>query len=177
MKTTIRQLQKEDEPFLWTILYHALFVVPGGQPFPPAIVNEPGVKMYVEAWNPIQDPGFVALVNGTRVGAVWLRKFRPDKRGCGFVNEDTPELTIAVLPGHRGKGIGGQLISHLIEMARHSYSAMSLNVSSMNPARRLYERFGFKVVREEGGSLVMLKQLPPTDSTKQTQQTHASEPD
>lgn len=57
---------------------------------------------------------------------------------------------LGVQPGLTGKGIGQQLIDHLIKQARpEPYSEIALDVAVSNPrAQHLYERLGFKVVLE-----------------------------
>jgi ribosomal protein S18 acetylase RimI-like enzyme len=57
-----------------------------------------------------------------------------------------------VHPDHRGRGIGGDLLRAVEEHARREGAAhVSLTTASTNPARRLYERHGFEVVRERSG--------------------------
>ena len=82
-----------------------------------------------------------------------------DECGYGWVDDETPELTIAVLPESRGKGVGAQLLVQLMELARARYLAVSLSVSAENPARRLYERLGFLTVIRDEYSLTMKKDL------------------
>ncbi len=58
---------------------------------------------------------------------------------------------IAVLPEYRGHGIGTKLLTGIVSHASdHGYKTTRLDVIDSNPkARALYERFGFKVIREE----------------------------
>jgi ribosomal-protein-alanine N-acetyltransferase len=58
-------------------------------------------------------------------------------------------VSIAVLPAFRGRGIGAALLAAIIRRAeRLGLAGMSLMVRTDNrAARRLYERFGFRVVR------------------------------
>ena len=53
-----------------------------------------------------------------------------------------------VLPDHRGHGIGRALVAHsLVEARRVGFDAMQFNlVFASNPARALYERFGFRSI-------------------------------
>ena len=49
----------------------------------------------------------------------------------------------------RGHGIGGQLLAALVEQAgEDGYPALSLSVERGNPAISLYERHGFRPLRE-----------------------------
>ena len=57
-------------------------------------------------------------------------------------------VDVALVPAHRGAGIGTRLVSGLQEEARRSDVPVHLQVELTNPARRLYERLGF----EEGAS-------------------------
>src|SRR5207248_11613598 len=94
------------------------------------------------------------------VGAAWYRLFKGETPGYGFVDEDTPELTIAVVPSRRGRGLGEQLLSALLERARgESYGGVSLSVEPDNPALHLYDKHGFAKVGERGGAWVMRAQL------------------
>jgi ribosomal protein S18 acetylase RimI-like enzyme len=72
------------------------------------------------------------------------------------VDEQTPELTIAVVPSRRGRGFGEQLLSALLERARgEGHAAVSLSVERGSPALRLYERFGFREVGAHDDTVVM----------------------
>ena len=53
-----------------------------------------------------------------------------------------------VVPEHRGSGIGTALVEHsLVEARRLGFDAMQFNlVFASNPARALYERFGFRQI-------------------------------
>jgi GNAT superfamily N-acetyltransferase len=52
---------------------------------------------------------------------------------------------IYILPSHQNRGIGTALIRDLAREAQASGRPLRLRVLSVNPARRLYEREGFKV--------------------------------
>ncbi len=55
-----------------------------------------------------------------------------------------------ISPECQGKGIGSQVLRQLIEGWSETDAPVSLTVLKNNPARRLYERFGFTVVGEVG---------------------------
>lgn len=161
MEFYIRRLTKADEPFLWEMLYQALFVPPGQPLFPRETVRNPEISRYVDGWGRKDDFGVIAFRAETLelLGAAWVRLLTGDERGYGWVNDQTPELTIAVLPEYRGYGVGQQLLAQLLELARASYDSVSLSVSIENPARRLYERAGFQAVTRDKHSLTMKKDL------------------
>lgn len=57
-------------------------------------------------------------------------------------------VDIALFAGFRHCGIGGQLIGGLLADAMAQNRALGLSVERGNPARRLYDRLGFKVIEE-----------------------------
>jgi GNAT superfamily N-acetyltransferase len=142
----LRAAAASDQAFLWEMLYLALFVPPGEAPPSRLLLRDPAIARYVEEWeNRTGDSGLIALVEGTPVGAAWLRYFPASQPGYGFVNEKTPELSIAVLPAHRGKGIGSRLLERLLQgVDSISPDSISLSCDPANPAKRLYVRFGFE---------------------------------
>jgi GNAT superfamily N-acetyltransferase len=58
-------------------------------------------------------------------------------------------IDIALLPEHRGKGIGGELIRQLIQQCDQQGLPLRLQVLRVNPALRLYERLGFARTQED----------------------------
>ena len=115
---------------------------------------------YVDNWGREGDVAVIAHDTGNRVGAAWLRRFTASEPGYGFVDEVTPELSIAVVPSQRSRGLGRELMDALLDDAREAgYAQVSLSVEDDSPAVGFYERYGFEVVGEQDGGLVMLKRL------------------
>lgn len=150
----IRPARADDQGFLWEMLYAAIFVPPGDHPPPRTILGDPHLAHYVEDMG--ARPGDAAWIaespEGTPRGAVWLRRLPSGDPGYGFVDARTPELAVAVAEGHRGRGVGSQLMT----TALAATGRCSLSVDRRNPAMRLYERLGFGVVSESGDSVTML---------------------
>ena len=59
-------------------------------------------------------------------------------------------VDITLLPEHRGRGIGGGLLRNILDHACASGRSVSIHVEFENPARRLYERLGFKEIEQHG---------------------------
>ena len=55
-------------------------------------------------------------------------------------------IDIALVPERRGSGLGGAILADLIAEAEALGLPVSLHVDQANPARRLYERLGFRGV-------------------------------
>ncbi|KWF01678.1 GCN5 family acetyltransferase [Burkholderia ubonensis] len=55
---------------------------------------------------------------------------------------------IQVLPAHQGKGIGSAVLRDVLAEATRAGVPVSLSVLQGNPARRLYEQLGFRLVTE-----------------------------
>lgn len=163
MGHAIRRLSPSDQQFLWEMLYQSLHVPEGDPPFPRDVIDRPEVAKYVEAWGRASDVGFVAedVCSGEPVGAAWLRLLAGDEKGYGYVDDETPELGMAVLPSYRGRGVGSDILGRLLVEAAAVYRSVCLSVSADNPAVRLYERAGFERVCERGASFTMVKRLGP----------------
>ncbi|MEH2237814.1 GNAT family N-acetyltransferase [Nostoc sp.] len=111
-------------------------------------MNNPDLAKYVKNWGRKDDSGFVAILESSNqpVGAAWLRLLTGENKGYGYVDDRTPELAIAILPQHRNKGIGTQLLTHLLGATKTSYPSVSLSIRATNPALSLYKQLGFEVV-------------------------------
>lgn len=57
--------------------------------------------------------------------------------------------TFFLAPARHGQGIGSAILTRLTDEARSAGKPLVLKVIRINPARRLYERHGFRVIREE----------------------------
>jgi ribosomal protein S18 acetylase RimI-like enzyme len=114
---------------------------------------DPMLEKYVGAWRDGSDFGFIVEASGEPLGAVWMRYFDAEDPGYGFVDEQTPEITLGVREGFRGQGIGRVLVQAAQDAAPAS---LSLSVEDGNRAIHLYESMGFVPVGRVGNSTTML---------------------
>jgi ribosomal protein S18 acetylase RimI-like enzyme len=59
-------------------------------------------------------------------------------------------IDIALLPEHRGKGLGEALLRDLLDEAAVAGKDVSIHVEKFNPAMRLYRRLGFTTEQDKG---------------------------
>ncbi|HLX10347.1 MAG TPA: GNAT family N-acetyltransferase [Thermoanaerobaculia bacterium] len=64
-------------------------------------------------------------------------------------------IDIALLPEHRGSGIGGGILRRLLAEAAAAAKPVHIHVERMNPALRLYQRLGFRPTGDAGIYLLM----------------------
>ncbi len=153
----IRRGGQQDVPFMRDMLRHAYY----WRWADPELLDLP-VGRYVERWGRPGDTALVVIDRFQPVGAAWYRLFKASEPGYGFVDAQTPELTIAVVPSCRGKGYGDELLKALLDRARSDgYGRISLSVMPDSPAVKLYERHGFETIAERGGANVMVAELTP----------------
>jgi len=75
--------------------------------------------------------------------------FEEEDIGCVAIEDKGDRLFldyIAILPAYQGKGFGSQWIGDLLKKSASKGIPVQLNVLKVNPARKLYERLGFRVV-------------------------------
>ena len=74
------------------------------------------------------------------------------------MDEETPELTIAVVPSQRGHGTGAELLEALLEQARADGFAQ-ISLSAEPGQTGFYEQHGFRELRREDGTVTMVADL------------------
>jgi len=82
----------------------------------------------------------VIVEDGTPVGRLYLDR-RPHELRI---------LDIALLPQHRGKGIGSGLMTAILNEGCDRGLPVRIHVERNNPAMRLYRRLGFSTVEDQG---------------------------
>ena len=94
----IRPIVKDDELFLWKMLYYAAHMDEDGETSFLAAKNNPDLIKYAEGWGRTTDRGFIAIEPDSQqqVGAVWVRLLVGKDKTISYIDEFTPELAIAV---------------------------------------------------------------------------------
>lgn len=150
----VRRAGQPDLPFLRSLLGHAYGWHVN------VLETELPVGRYVDGWGRAGDAGLVWTNRGHRVGAGWYRLFKPSAPGWAFVDERTPELTVAVVPSRQGEGIGDDLLRRLLDQARaDGHTALSVSVRRGHPDLAAYGREGFAPLREDGAAVTLLRRL------------------
>ena len=162
MNINIRKAKKEDLPFLLKILYYAA-LWNSNEKNPPfeTVSSIPEIKKILSGWGKKGDTAIIAKsTKKQRIGAAWFRYWTSENHSFGFVDENTPEIGMAVLPEFRRKGVGHQLLKELIAKAtEHNASALSLSVAKNNPAALLYKEKGFEILEERENDYLMILKL------------------
>ena len=141
-----RPLTANDQGKLWRWLHVSLWDPPPAELRPSEVLQLPGVRIYAENWGQPSDVGIVAQIDGVDAGACWMRLL-PAGVGLGSVDESTPQLGIALEPPFQHKGYGRPLMLAALAAAREAgYTRVALTVHPQNPARRLYEQCGFRLI-------------------------------
>jgi ribosomal protein S18 acetylase RimI-like enzyme len=162
----LRPATDRDEDILWQMLFYASHANEDPGSTVESIRSNPDLRRYVSGWGRVGDLGVVAELDSRAVGAAWLRLFVGDERASPtFIDDRTPELAVAVLPGYEGRGLGTRMLARLLAHADERFPAVTLSVRRDNPALRLYERFGFHQIgiitnRVGGQSYQLLFPLP-----------------
>jgi GNAT superfamily N-acetyltransferase len=77
---------------------------------------------------------------GEGIGRLYLARWKAEHR----------IVDIALLPDHRGVGVGTALLTDLLDEAAAAGKAVTIHVEKFNPAMSLYRRLGFVAAGEEG---------------------------
>jgi GNAT superfamily N-acetyltransferase len=138
-------------------------VTPGDEPFLRTVFASTRLEeLSVLAWNPSAQEQFldlqhraqshhwrtnhpdadyeIVLVDGVAAGRLYVERS----------DECVDVLDVALLPDHRGRGIGTRLMLEVIDEARRAGLPVRLHVERFNRARRLYDRLGFQEIADAG---------------------------
>ena len=75
--------------------------------------------------------------------------------------EEIRIVDIALMPEHRGAGVGTLLVTQVLDEARASGKSVSIHVEVFNPALQWYQRLGFRQVDTNGAYYLMRWQPGP----------------
>jgi GNAT superfamily N-acetyltransferase len=149
----LRPAEEDDRPFMLRV--YASVREPeleaAGMPreqWPPFVEHQ--FEAQSRHYESYEDTSFeIVLVEGKPAGRLIVARWPEELR----------VVDIALLPEHRGRGIGGALMRELVEEADERDVKTSIHVERFNPARRLYARLGFEPVSE--ADVYLLLERPP----------------
>lgn len=91
--------------------------------------------------------GDFALVcdDGRVSGIIWTRLFKKEDESFGYIDDETPELTLSVLAGYNEQAIGKELLELLFnELKIRGYKQVSVSIAKDNDIFDVYELVGFE---------------------------------
>src|SRR5207237_9259564 len=116
--------------------------------------TEVPIGRYIDGWGRPGDTALLAVEGGHRIGAGWFRLFREAAPGYGFVDDQTPELTVVVVPSRQGEGIGQLLLTGLLERAQaDAFRSVSVSVEAGHADLAGFQAAGFEQVGERGNGV------------------------
>jgi len=117
----------------------------------------PEADKYHAQWGKPDDVGVLAFRGIEFVGGAYVRRFGAADGAYGYVSDEIPELSIAIEPGFRRRGIGVLLLAALkAKVVAKGLPGISLSVEPDNGARNLYRQMGFEEVEDRGDDVLML---------------------
>lgn len=156
----IRPINQSELPLLEEMLYEAIFIPEGVEKPPRDIIKNPDLCRYVQDFGREGDQCLVAEISGNTFGAIWTRLFTESEKGYGFVDEKTPELSMAVCAPFRHKGIGKLMLKCMIrQLTEYGYGRVSLSVDWQNYACDFYLKQGFEVYESTDKSAILICRL------------------
>lgn len=146
-----------DRPFVATLYASTRADEIAGFGWPPELA-----RAFLDQQHRAQEQHYRAVY----LGADWLIVEREGLPiGRLYVEERARSLhliDISLLPERRGSGAGSALLADLVAQADSLGKPASLQVEKVNPARRLYERLGFRTTADNG--LYDAMERPPSPS-------------
>lgn len=157
----VRELTSADDQNVRWGLYTALAWNPERElPPPEQTLAHPEAMRYHREWGRRGDVGVLAAEDGEVAGIAYCRLFTAEDHGHGYVDDETPEIAVAVRDGYRGRGLGERLLTELERVAAEAgFARLSLSVDAANPAVRLYERLGYREISRDEDGVRMVRDL------------------
>lgn len=150
LEVTLRAETPEDEQFLYdlyaTTRDYEMDLVPWPEAQKQAFLRQQCAAQLQHYRRHYADASFeIVLLNDVPIGRIYVRR----------TSDEIALIDISIVREYRGRGIGTRLTRQLLAEAEANHKKVSLYVEIMNPARRLYERLGFRVAEDQGIYLFM----------------------
>jgi ribosomal protein S18 acetylase RimI-like enzyme len=140
-----RPITSEDTEFLYTVYAKTrteeLAVVNWTEPQKEAFLRSQFNAQHQDYQGNYRGGDFlVVLQNGRPIGRLYLAR----------LEREILIIDIALLPEYRNAGIGSAILKDILAEGARGGKRVSIHVEMFNPALALYERLGFRKLREHG---------------------------
>jgi ribosomal protein S18 acetylase RimI-like enzyme len=140
-----RPITPEDTEFLYTVYARTrteeLAAVPWTEAQKEAFLRSQFDAQHRDYQANYRDADFlVILLKGVPIGRLYI----------GRGEREIRIIDIALLPEHRNAGIGGAILKDILAEAERGGKKVGIHVEMFNPALALYERLGFRKLRDLG---------------------------
>ena len=153
----LRELREDEKDLLKEFLYQAIYIPEGIKPPDKSIIEKPELVLYYQNFGSEDaDYCIVSEENGKVVGAVWTRIMDD----YGHIDDDTPSLSISLLPDFRSRGYGRAMMKAILELLKEKgYEKVSLSVQKENYAVKMYQSLGFQIWDDRDEEYIMIREL------------------
>jgi GNAT superfamily N-acetyltransferase len=140
-----RPIAEADLPFLYRVYASTraqeLAPVPWSEAQKAAFLTMQFQAQHTEYQRNYPDAAWLVMMRaGEPVGRLYLDRGAHEHR----------VIDIALLPEHRGHGLGAAIMRDLMDEAGRAGKRLSIHVEKFNPAMHLYRRLGFQTVEDKG---------------------------
>ncbi|MEM6795291.1 MAG: GNAT family N-acetyltransferase [Acidobacteriota bacterium] len=155
-RTTLRPAAESDRDFLFRVYASTRTEELAAVPWS-AEEKEAFLRFQFKAQSTYYDDVFqnaefsVVELQGEPIGRLYV-----DRR-----EDEIRLIDIALLPAHRGSGLGGELMADILAEGQRKGLLVRIHVEHNNPAMHLYRRLGFEKIEEQGVYWLM-EWTPPT---------------
>ena len=111
--------------------------------------DEASAHSFLRMQYDMQQRSYRAYYAESELYAITLNGVQAGKLHVSEASDGLTLVDIALLPEFRGRGIGRHLLTNLQHRAKEAGKPLRLTVSTGNPAARLYERCGFRIVQAD----------------------------
>lgn len=141
----LRQLESYEYDVLPTFLYNSIYQNEDDELLDYEVIKKKQYNNYIADFGKETDNAIVWEIEGRIAGLGWSRLFHEDDDSFGYVDENTPEITLSVLPGYDVQLIGPELIGVLFnELKIQGYKQVSINVDARYEYLDMLEKLGFE---------------------------------
>ncbi|MBU7315153.1 GNAT family N-acetyltransferase [Paenibacillus oleatilyticus] len=137
--------QAEDESFLYEVYASSRIGEVGAWGWGPGQIDQ-----FLRMQYRFQQKAYSEQYPEAAWNIVWRGQERVGRRMTAWLEDRIVLVDVALLPAYQRQGIGTSLLQSLQQEAQKAGKPLWLSVQAHNPARRLYERLGFRTQQENG---------------------------